>query len=206
MSRELQPGQVNIQGKVYDTVALRVRKMREEHPDWSIETEMVSIGVPWLDQNTNFNQPERVVFKATIRDGDGKLVSTGYAEEERSPDGWLSTSAIEVCETSAVGRALGNAFWQGSEAEFDPQIATADEVGTAIRKQADKMYGQYMQKVWEHWDSIVAIKQHLAVDELPAAAEAWREIGHDDMIKLWKAPTKGGIFTIKERELLKQIE
>lgn len=194
MSRELKPGQVNIQGKIYDTVALRMRMMRKEKPDWGMETEMMSDG------------GMRVVFRATIRDENGRVVSTGWAEEERSDTGWLATSAIEVCETSAVGRALGNAFWQGSEAEFDPQIASADEVSQAIRKQADKAYGTYMETVWAHWDSIVAIKQHLAVEELEAAAEAWREIGHDDMIKLWKAPTKGGIFTIKERELLKQIE
>jgi len=194
MNTKLKPGQVNIHGKVYDTVALRVQNMRKEYPDWTLETKLVT------------DEGDKVIFKASLRDQTGKLIATGYAEETRESDDWTATSAVEICETSAVGRCLGFAHWPGSETEFDPQIASADEVSMAIRKQADKAYGAYMETVWKHWESIVAIKQYLAVEDIEPAMEAWREIGHDDMIKLWKAPTKGGIFTIKERELLKAYE
>jgi hypothetical protein len=34
-------GIVNIRGKEYQTVALRVQKFREEHPDWEISTEII---------------------------------------------------------------------------------------------------------------------------------------------------------------------
>ena len=34
-------GVVNIRGKEYQTVALRVQKFREAHPDWELSTEII---------------------------------------------------------------------------------------------------------------------------------------------------------------------
>jgi hypothetical protein len=201
MSNNLKPGQVLIHGKVYDTVARRLALFREQHPEWTLKTKVV------------VNTEHRVLVKASLYDEGFRLIATGHAEEERGSDAMTETSAIEICETSAVGRCLAMAMWPGSETEFDPQVASADEVTHAIRKQQDKTYGDYMALVHEHWESIVAIKQFLSENNLDAAMEAWREIGQgfegdqhnpaNPMIKLWRAPTKGGIFTTKERNMLK---
>jgi hypothetical protein len=188
---ELQPGQVNIHGKVYDTVARRVALMREAGDDYRLVTKI-------LDSSEH-----RVLVKASLYKGD-VVIATGHAEEERGSSQMTQTSAIEVCETSAVGRCLAFADWPGSETAFDNQIASADEVGAAIRAQQDKSYGSYMALVQVHWESIVEIKNCLAGRQMPAAQEAWQELGHDVMIGLWKAPTKGGIFTTEERRLLKE--
>ena len=187
---ELKPGQVNIHGRVYDTVARRVQMMREEHPDWTIKTKVV------------VNNEFRVMVKASLYDEGFRLISTGYAEEDRSKDETNETAAVEVCETSAVGRCLAFALWPGSET--DPQIASGDEVAGAIKKEQEKLAGIYIAKVHEHWDSIVAIKQFLLEDNIPAAREAYEELGRDDMMALWKAPTKGGIFTTEERRKMKE--
>lgn len=179
-------GTVDIHGNEYKTVALRVFELREAHPDWSLVTKLIS-------------DEFYVVFKATLCDTDGNVISTGHAEEARDKDDTNRDSAMEVCETSAVGRCLAFASWPGSEIEFDPNIASADEVANAIQKQHEREQGTYMALVNEHWDSVVGIKQLLLDGHFDAALEAWRELGHEVMQGMWKAPTKGGIFTVNER-------
>lgn len=58
----------------------------------------------------------------------------------------------------------------------------------------------HMNCVKEHWESIVAMKEWIGTDQPVQVAEAWDEISDDDKKRLWLAPTKGGIFTTKERE------
>lgn len=55
----------------------------------------------------------------------------------------------------------------------------------------------------EHIESIVAIKKLLSTNDVALAREAFGEIGEQGQIALWKAPSKGGVFTTKEREQLK---
>ena len=178
---------VNIHGKEYATVAERVDLFRKEFPDRTIETQLIKSDGPL------------VVMKALIMDGD-KLIATGYAEEERGSSNINTTSALENAETSAVGRALAFYGLAGTE------IASADEVAAAITQQREKQlytqFTEHMQAVQEHQDSLLAIREFLAEENLSAALEAWREIGEDDMKKLWRAPSKGGWFTTKERALL----
>ena len=57
----------------------------------------------------------------------------------------------------------------------------------------------------KHWRSVVAIKGWLESDEpdMYSVAEVWNEIPQSDQLDLWLAPTKGGIFTTRERETIK---
>ena len=109
-------GIVNIHGKQYKTVALRVNEFREVNQDFGLETELVS--------NAEF-----VIMKATIKDELGRVIATGYAEEKRGSTMINKTSALENCETSAIGRALA-AFGLAGE-----EYASADEVANAIHQQ-----------------------------------------------------------------------
>lgn len=184
---------VQIGQKSYLTVAERIASMRTNEEKYYLTTEILSV------------EDNKVLVRAELKDSDGNIVSTGHAEEERgSGNQFTDGSEVEVCETSAIGRCLANAYWAGDENQMDPQIASADEVGNAIRQQANKAYGKYMALVHEHWDSIVGIKEFLAGGNRPAALEAWRELGKDAMTELWKAPTKGGIFTTEERNRLRE--
>lgn len=59
----------------------------------------------------------------------------------------------------------------------------------------------------EKWmPSIAAIKTALANEDYSTAKEAWNEIPDDEKTALWKAPSKGGCFTTKEREQMKSNE
>ena len=112
-------GIVNIRGKEYQTVALRVQKFREQHPDWSIITALIS------------RDAETVVMLASVMNEQNRIIATGHAEEFRNASQINSTSALENCETSAIGRALAAAGFGGTE------FASANEVQNAIHQQSN---------------------------------------------------------------------
>ena len=60
----------------------------------------------------------------------GILVATGWAEEHVTDRGVNSTSHVENCETSAVGRALANAGFAGS----DPSKRASREEMTKVQR------------------------------------------------------------------------
>ena len=76
-------GIVNIHGRAYETVALRVKKFREAHPDWTLVSEILH-----RDESC-------VVMIATIKDVEGRVIANGHAEEYRSASSINKTSALE---------------------------------------------------------------------------------------------------------------
>ena len=111
---------VKIHGKDYITVDERVQEFHKKYKNGSIQTKLVSFegGV--------------VIIKAHIYPdvSDTMRKFTGYAYEEIGSSQINKTSALENCETSAVGRALGflNIGLGGS-------IASANEVQNAVKQQ-----------------------------------------------------------------------
>ena len=81
---------LNLRGKEYLEVKYRLVWFREDHSDWSIETELVSV--------TDVS----AYAKATIRDDKGRIIATSHKFEsiQGFPD------FIEKAETGAIGRAL----------------------------------------------------------------------------------------------------
>jgi hypothetical protein len=60
--------------------------------------------------------------------------------------------------------------------------------------------------VRENWESVQAIQEAIAANHLEHAHEAWTELDDDTKAALWLAPTKGGIFTTREREAMRSNE
>ena len=114
-------GKVKIHNKEYATVAYRVTLFRREYPKYQIKTELI-------------NQSNPVIIKAEISDEKEFLLASGYAEEDRTLGRINKTSAMENCETSAVGRALAFLGFMGET--FN--ICSADEVENAISQQENK--------------------------------------------------------------------
>lgn len=83
----------------YETVESRLEKFWKEFPDGRVSTEL------------EICEAHRYVVKAYLYRTflDTVAYSTGYAEEKDSDRGVNATSALENCETSAIGRALANA-------------------------------------------------------------------------------------------------
>lgn len=184
-------GKVNIHGKEYLTVAYRIREFRAEYTEYGIETDVIGAA-------------ELVTVKATIKDPEGRIISTGYAEEKRDSTNINKTSALENAETSAVGRALAFFGLAGTE------IASADEVQNAITQQGEKDAQEKAAKCSEavrnNWASVGALQELLAAGNYSAAKEVWNEIPDNDKASLWLATTKGGIFTTNERNQMKSEE
>lgn len=118
--------------KKYETVASRVNRFREDHPEWFIETRIIHINdvcccvkteIGWLAINVN-GDPVRFV------------VGTGLAEEYRGSSEINQTSALENAETSAIGRALAAAGYASSDS-----YASANEIQGAIAARSGKRNG-----------------------------------------------------------------
>lgn len=202
-------GVVMIHGKEYQTVAYRVHRFREEHPDWTIETQLIMQDDEKVIMKALIYSNKTLVLNAALPDDETEqlhLVATGYAEEVRASSKINETSCMEVCETSAIGRALAALGLAGTE------YASADEVAGAISQQGSKEHIEYMELVREHWESIVDCKAYLIPAHGPdnnqhnvtAARECLKELGDDVYRQLWRAPSKGGCLTTLERKLLKE--
>jgi len=106
---------VSIHGKEYYTVVERMGMLIKEHKEkYSINTDLVKLegGV--------------IVIKATLTIGSNSY--TGNAMEEIGSNQINKFSALENCETSAIGRALSAAGYFGTE------FCSANEMDKVVQK------------------------------------------------------------------------
>ena len=151
-------GIVNIRGKEYQTVALRVQKFREAHPTWALTSEVL------------FRDADCVVMKSIIADETGRVLATGHAEEYRKSSQINGTSALENAETSAHGRALAALGIGGTE------FASANEVQNAIHQQTDKPHPkrgalEVAFKALDSMDGLQALWANLSAEDKKIAAD-----------------------------------
>jgi hypothetical protein len=103
----------------YETVEVRLEKFIKDYPDFRISTEL------------EVCEKDRYIVKAYLfKDSEqNTALSTGLAEEKVTDRGVNQTSALENCETSAIGRALANAGYAAkgkrpSREEMSKVVAT----------------------------------------------------------------------------------
>lgn len=170
-------GVVNIRGKEYRTVALRVSEFRKDF----------SIAIGWSINTIVLEMNEHHAFvKAFISDPDNKVVATGHAVELWGDGQVNSTSALENAETSAIGRALAAAGWGGEE------YASADELANALKAQgegdvwtsgeAEKRYEPPVVKVEEEYDGPDIGALH---DEVASLAGKISDVVGEDLYLSW---------------------
>jgi hypothetical protein len=123
----------------------------------------------------------------SAEDGSKHTVKT-FGEAMDSGD-----KATNKAMTSAYKYAAFQTFCIPTEAQ-DSELHTYEVVDR--QKQAQH----------EHDATIEAIKAGIADGNLSAAAEAWFELDKATMEALWVAPSKGGAFTTREREVMKSTE
>lgn len=127
---------INIKGKEYVPVVERVKEFHLVYPNGEIQTEIYS------------NNDTRVVVRAVITTGnefiifnDGKHTAipinnrsfTGHSQAEWGK-GMMGGVALEVAETSAIGRALGFA-----NIGLIDGIASADEMRKVKKVEGDNI-------------------------------------------------------------------
>ena len=178
----------------YETVEERLIKFWKDHPDGQIHTKL-------LDQNSG-----RFIVLAEIyrTEADGRPWTTGLAEETVQGRGVNATSALENCETSAIGRALANAGYatKGKRASREEmtKVATVKKTEAIIDETKAKMAstsGEYIPVVKE--DDPWTIKPSTMPPTMGEAVATVKEIiggqtekdipkcAHGDM--MWKTGT-----------------
>jgi len=139
----------------YETVEERLVKFWKDYPDGRISTTLVESTL------------QRFIVQASVfrTEVDVHPWTTGYAEETVSTRGVNSTSALENCETSAIGRALANAGYvtKGKRPSREEMSKVkAAEPKPFSEKLADKVIMPVEDDAW-------TVK---AVNPAPSAAEA----------------------------------
>lgn len=100
---------LNLKGKEYLEVKWRLVWLREEHPDWSILTELIG------------NAPDHTIARAQVSTREGHILATAHKREDQKhfPD------HMEKAETGAIGRALALC---GYGSQFSPEIEEGDRI------------------------------------------------------------------------------
>lgn len=150
----------------YETVEERLVKFWKDHPDGQIHTQLVT------------SSPTQFIVMASIyrTEADPRAWATGLAEETVQGRGVNATSALENCETSAIGRALANAGYatkgKRPTREEMAKVVKATEVKASIEQVKAKMADtskEYVPVVkaddpWTQWEAAPVQTMEQAVE------------------------------------------
>ena len=154
----------------YETVEERLIKYWKDHPDGQIHTKIIEA------------TSSRFIVEASIyrTEADARPWTTGLAEETVQGRGVNATSALENCETSAIGRALANAGYatKGKRASREEmkKVAAKEAVVTQIADVKAKMAQTAEQYVpvakaddpWTQWEAAPVQTLETAVETVKA--------------------------------------
>ncbi len=144
----------------YETVESRLEKFWKEFPDGRVSTEL------------EVCEAHRYVVKAYLYRTylDQVAYSTGFAEEKDSDRGVNATSALENCETSAIGRALANAGFatKGKRASREEMVKVQLAGRSGIATEKPILKEKYPEPVADAW-TIADPKDDLNVIPIQAA-------------------------------------
>jgi hypothetical protein len=143
----------------YETVEVRLEKFIKDWPDFRIDTELESFA------------NDRFIVKAYIYRtfADGVAFATGYAEEKISDRGVNATSALENCETSAIGRALANAGYAAKGKR--PSREEMGKVARVKNDMASEAIANAPLAINNTWDEFVSEKPIQPVVTIAEAAQ-----------------------------------
>ena len=169
----------------YEPVEVRLEKFIKDYPAFRIATELEVV------------EATRYIVKAYLFKNaeDGVAWATGYAEETVSQRGVNQTSALENCETSAIGRALANAGYapkgkRPSREEMTKVVAKSTPKPPVQEVKADDQdywttpVGQYnkvvdapvtLEKAMENISAIIGTQEAVEPPSCQHGHMTWRE-------------------------------
>ena len=133
-------------GKKYTEVFVRIEAFRKAFgTDLGIETNI-------MDDNG-----QRVIVQAVIKNKDGMIIGSGFAEEIRGSSNVNKTSAIENGETSAIGRALSSLGLHGGSyaSSFEIDVAQHNDQVITQREQEQPVQQQNVVDIHKQWREYV---------------------------------------------------
>jgi hypothetical protein len=158
----------------YETVEVRLEKFIKDYPDSRIATEL------------EVCDRDRYIVKAYLYKvaTDSVAWTTGYAEEKVTDRGVNSTSALENCETSAIGRALANAGYAAkgkrpSREEMSKVVATK-VVKPAVQDLVQAIQAADQERaVQDYWTT--PVNEYMKVVDAPVTLEKALDLMQDIM-------------------------
>ena len=154
----------------YETVEERLIKYWKDHPDGRIDTRLVEASA------TRFIV-QAYIYRTEV---DQHPWSSGLAEETIQGRGVNATSALENCETSAIGRALASAGYatkgKRPSREEMAKVAAGAVVSEKIKETKAKMADTSQQYVpvakaddpWTQWEAAPVQTMEQAVETVKA--------------------------------------
>lgn len=124
----------------------------------------------------NIDNPEEYI--------DVPALGYGIDSQDKGPG-----KAVSYAVKYALLKALG--LETGDDPDLDQKVQHESDLEVAIK---------------ELQETIDAIKDGIATNDIGRAAEAWFELSNDDKQRIWVAPSKGGPFTTEERNIIKSTE
>jgi len=177
---------MKIHGKDYVMVDERLRHFHEMYPNGAIETS-VNVEPEFLRYLQTNSKPVFVVRAVVIPDiSVPERYFTGHAYEVEGSSNINDGSALENCETSAVGRALGmlGIGLIGGVASFD-EVANAVSNGSSTKKTeypATDKQKNFISSLRSNVSNLEEVDKHIETlvkeKESPTAAEASNIIGY----------------------------
>ena len=147
---------------------------------------------------------KNVAIVVTGHLGDKSEWSFGEAAQYNNKNAYPFAMAEKRAKDRVILKLVGLHGHVYSEEEAD-DFKKARPVTLAYPSQGntDPELVEYNALLREHHDSISAIKNALRDDDLETAAEEWRELSQEQQGAIWIAPSRGGIFTTQERNIIK---
>ena len=161
----------------YETVETRLVKFWKENPDGRIETELIEA-----------NATRFIIMARIFRtEADPKPWCSGHAFEVITDRGVNATSALENCETSAIGRALANAGYA-----THGKRPSREEMTKVARAENDKVTDKITVAPADSWETFTAtmpdtlapaandvianLKEVLGAEEIPSCKHGPRDM------------------------------
>jgi hypothetical protein len=146
----------------YDTVESRIKKFWEQFPAGRIHTQIVH------------NDGSRFIVQAWVYTDreDMRSVTSGMAEEIVGSSMVTKTSALEVCETSAIGRALANFIFSGNKRPSREEMEKVERYEKNPPKNPYAIRNLTPEEL-ERLEGILALIQE--INEVPALRKIWSE-------------------------------
>ena len=175
------------------------------HGNWiikhkALEKIATNAGITYSDCTVYAPQPGQEYFAVSLIGhlGDRSEWSIGEASPKNSKNNYYFAMAEKRAKDRVILKLLGLHAYIYSEEE-------ADEFKEAAPVSGGEDFAfllEHSNAVRENIEEVYRIKECIANNDIEGAAGYYADMSREVQIALWKAPSKGGVWTTEERKLM----